>query len=40
MNTNARSPSTRGDIAQGPANGLALARVLADVGIPVSPSPE
>jgi uncharacterized protein YecE (DUF72 family) len=40
MNTNARSPSTRGDIAQGPANGLGLARVLADVGVPVSPSPQ
>ena len=39
MNTNARSPSPRGDVAQGPENALRLARVLADAGLPVSPSP-
>jgi uncharacterized protein YecE (DUF72 family) len=38
-NTNARSPSPRGDIAQGPENALRLARVLAAAGLPVSPSP-
>jgi uncharacterized protein YecE (DUF72 family) len=40
-NTNARSPDPRGfgEIAQGPANALALARVLAAAGLPVSPSP-
>jgi uncharacterized protein YecE (DUF72 family) len=40
-NTNARSPNPRGDgwIAQGPENALALARVLADAGLPVSPRP-
>jgi uncharacterized protein YecE (DUF72 family) len=38
-NTNARSPSARGDIAQGPANARLLAKVLADAGLPVSPSP-
>jgi uncharacterized protein YecE (DUF72 family) len=39
MNTNARSPSPSGDIAQGPENALQLARVLADAGLPVSPAP-
>jgi uncharacterized protein YecE (DUF72 family) len=39
MNTNARSPSPRGDIAQGPENALRLAKVLAAAGLPVSPSP-
>jgi len=39
MNTNARTPSSRGDIAQGPANAYALAAVLADYGLPVSPQP-
>jgi uncharacterized protein YecE (DUF72 family) len=39
MNTNARSPSPRGDIAQGPENALRLARALADAGVPVSPRP-
>jgi uncharacterized protein YecE (DUF72 family) len=38
-NTNARSPSPRGDIAQGPENARRLAKVLADAGVPVSPSP-
>jgi uncharacterized protein YecE (DUF72 family) len=38
-NTNARSPSSQGDIAQGPENARRLARVLADAGLPVSPSP-
>jgi uncharacterized protein YecE (DUF72 family) len=38
-NTNARSPSSRGDIAQGPENARRLARVLAAAGLPVSPSP-
>jgi uncharacterized protein YecE (DUF72 family) len=38
-NTNARSPSSRGDIAQGPENARRLAKVLADAGLPVSPSP-
>ena len=42
-NTNARSPDPRGpafgEIAQGPENALALARVLADAGVPVSPRP-
>jgi uncharacterized protein YecE (DUF72 family) len=39
-NTNARSPSSRGDIAQGPENARRLARVLAAAGLPVSPSPK
>jgi uncharacterized protein YecE (DUF72 family) len=39
MNTNARSPSPRGDIAQGPENALRLAKVLAAAGLPVSPAP-
>jgi uncharacterized protein YecE (DUF72 family) len=39
INTNARSPSPRGDIAQGPENALRLARVLAAAGVPVSPAP-
>jgi uncharacterized protein YecE (DUF72 family) len=40
-NTNARSPDgDGGEIAQGPANALALARVLADAGLPVSPVPQ
>jgi uncharacterized protein YecE (DUF72 family) len=39
MNTNARSPSPRGDIAQGPENALRLARVLAAAGLPVTPAP-
>jgi uncharacterized protein YecE (DUF72 family) len=39
MNTNARSPSPRGDIAQGPENGLRLAQVVAGAGLPVSPAP-
>ena len=39
MNTNARSPSPRGDIAQGPENALRLAKVLAGAGVPVSPAP-
>jgi uncharacterized protein YecE (DUF72 family) len=38
-NTNARSPSPRGDIAQGPENATRLAKVLAAAGLPVSPSP-
>jgi uncharacterized protein YecE (DUF72 family) len=38
-NTNARSPSPRGDVAQGPENARRLAKVLADAGVPVSPSP-
>ncbi|PWU24717.1 MAG: DUF72 domain-containing protein [Candidatus Rokuibacteriota bacterium] len=42
-NTNARSPDPRGpgfgEIAQGPENALALARVLRDAGLPVSPQP-
>ena len=38
-NTNARSPDPRGgELAQGPANALALARVLAGAGLPVTPS--
>jgi uncharacterized protein YecE (DUF72 family) len=38
-NTNARSPDgSGGEIAQGPANALALARVLAGAGLSVSPS--
>jgi uncharacterized protein YecE (DUF72 family) len=38
-NTNARSPNPRGDreIAQGPENAFALARVLAGAGLPVTP---
>ena len=39
MNTNARSPSSRGDIAQGPENALRLAKVLAAAGLPVTPAP-
>jgi uncharacterized protein YecE (DUF72 family) len=41
FNTNARSPSPRGDgeIAQGAENAYRLARVLADAGVPASPSP-
>jgi uncharacterized protein YecE (DUF72 family) len=39
MNTNARSPSSRGDVAQGPENALRLAKVLAAAGLPVSPAP-
>jgi uncharacterized protein YecE (DUF72 family) len=40
-NTNARSPdpSGFGEFAQGPANALALARVLAGAGLQVSPTP-
>jgi uncharacterized protein YecE (DUF72 family) len=39
-NTNARSPDgSGGEIAQGPANALALARVLAGAGLSVAPSP-
>jgi uncharacterized protein YecE (DUF72 family) len=38
-NTNARSPDPRGgELAQGPANALALARVLGAAGLPVTPS--
>lgn len=39
-NTNARSPDPRGDgeIAQGPWNALALARVLGDAGLTVTPA--
>jgi uncharacterized protein YecE (DUF72 family) len=38
-NTNARAPDPRGggEIAQGPANALALARVLGGAGLPVTP---
>ena len=41
-NTNARAPDPRGfgEIAQGPENALALARVLGDAGLPVSPAPQ
>jgi len=41
VNTNARSldPRVGREIAQGPANALALARVLHGAGIPVSPQP-
>ncbi|HSC90658.1 MAG TPA: DUF72 domain-containing protein [Gaiellaceae bacterium] len=39
MNTNAYGPSPRGDrrLAQGPENGLALARVLHGAGVPATP---
>jgi hypothetical protein len=38
-NTNARSPDPRGgELAQGPANALALARVLGAAGLAVTPS--
>ncbi len=41
FNTNARSPSPRGEgeIAQGAENAYRLAKVLADVGVPATPSP-
>jgi uncharacterized protein YecE (DUF72 family) len=41
FNTNARSPSPRGDgeIAQGAENAYRLARVLAAAGVPATPSP-
>jgi uncharacterized protein YecE (DUF72 family) len=40
-NTNGQSPDPYGPgkIAQGPTNALALVRVLADAGLPVSPQP-
>jgi uncharacterized protein YecE (DUF72 family) len=41
FNTNARSPSPRGDgeIAQGAENAYRLARVLPDAGVPARPAP-
>jgi uncharacterized protein YecE (DUF72 family) len=41
FNTNARSPSPRGDgeIAQGAENAYRLARVLGEAGVPATPSP-